>query len=288
MARSPFSGAETTRIWGRKDGRAIFECPDTGAVFFDRAEIRREDYQEYYPYLAAFDAERFAWELRIRRRKYERQLELMEAHAPGRRLLDIGAGPGYLVRVALDRGWDAKGVELAEEAKRHGRRVYGVTYVELDDIEDGSLDVVTCHHVLEHLMEPAAFLDRVHRALKPGGLAVFHVPHQRPLTFAVRDRLCQLAAGGRADTFCCLYGDIHITGFTERSLARLVERHGYSRIFTQSADMWSKFYDPFFFGNYVRDRAWGTLVRKAVRHAIENAGVPFGLGDWVIGYFRRI
>ncbi len=41
MARSPFSGAETTRIWGRKDGRAIFECPDTGAVFFDRAEAAK-------------------------------------------------------------------------------------------------------------------------------------------------------------------------------------------------------------------------------------------------------
>jgi len=51
-ARSPFSGVITTSIWGNKNGRAIFECPITGAVFFDRAQIEGVSYQDYYWYLS--------------------------------------------------------------------------------------------------------------------------------------------------------------------------------------------------------------------------------------------
>ncbi len=135
MARSPFSGTDATRVWGRKGGALIYQCPVTCAVFFDRDGMTRNDYQDFYPYLKFFDEPRFAWELQIRRRRYERQLDLMSRFAPGRRLLDIGAGPGYLVRVALDRGWDAVGVEIADEAVRCGRARFGVRYVRLEEIE---------------------------------------------------------------------------------------------------------------------------------------------------------
>lgn len=62
LVRSPFTGAETTSIWGRVEGRWIYECPDTGAIFFDRDMITEEDYQNYgaYPHLETFDEERIA------------------------------------------------------------------------------------------------------------------------------------------------------------------------------------------------------------------------------------
>jgi len=237
--------------------------------------------------ISRFDEDRFAWELSIRHKKFMCQLDLISRYSSGRRLLDIGAGPGYFVKVALDQGWSAEAIEISQEAVRHGRRIFGVQYVTLEGIEDSSLDVVTCHHVLEHLTEPASFLEVLWRKLKPGGLLVFHVPHQQPLTFAVRNGFRRLIAGGRAETFCSLYGDVHITGFTERSLKRFVERQGFATQFTHTVGMWSMFYDPFFLGNFIRDRAWGAMVRKAVRHLIETIGIPFGLGDWVVGYFRK-
>ena len=287
MARSPFSGASTTLVWGRKDGRAIYRCPDTGAGFFDREELRRNDYEDFYPYLKLFDTARFDWELRIRRRHYERQLELMRRYVPGTRLLDVGAGPGYLMRVALDQGWDAAGVEIAQEAVRCGREQFGVRYVRLEEMEDGSLDAVTCHHVLEHLAEPVRFPDLVHRKLLPGGLLVLHVPHQQPLTLLVRDRLRRIAQGASAETFCSLYGDIHITGFTGSSLRSVLERCSFRTQFVRTAGMWSMFYDPFFFRSYVEDRAWIAMARKFARGVLDHAGTPIGLGDWVVGYFSR-
>ena len=287
MARSPFTGTNSTLVWGRKDGRAIYRCPDTDAVFFDRDELGKNDYQDFYPYLKLFDTARFDWELRIRRRHYERQLELMRRFVSGTRLLDVGAGPGYLVRVALDQGWDAAGVEVAQEAVRCGQEQFGVRYVRLEEVADGSLDAITCHHVLEHLAEPMPFLELVHRKLRPGGLFVLHVPHQQPLTFVVRDRLRRLAQRGNAETFCSLYGDIHVTGFTGQSLRSVLERCSYRTQFIRTAGMWSMFYDPFFFRSYVKDRAWTAMTCKFARSVLDNAGNTIGLGDWVVGYFAR-
>ncbi len=288
-AQSPFSNATSSRVWGKKDGRVIYQCPDTGAIFYDRDEIEHEDYQDYYPYLKGFDAERFEWEVRIRRPKFKKQLALMRRYVSGDRprLLDVGAGPGYLVRVAQEEGWDVTGAEISAEAVRHGEHQYGASYIALDEVEDESLDALTCHHVLEHIDEPIAFLETFYRKLKPGGLLVLHVPHQQPLTFALRDKIKQLTSGGEAETVCKLYGDIHLSGFTEDSLRAVVERCGFETHFTKTPGMWSKYYDPFFFRGLAQEGRWGFIARKVVRQGLEKLGEPFGMGDWVVGYFHK-
>jgi len=47
---------------------------------------------------------------------------------------------------------------------------------------DGSMDAVTCMHVVEHLRDPAPLLRETARVLKPGGRAYFETPHPRSLT----------------------------------------------------------------------------------------------------------
>lgn len=274
-----------TKSVGSRGGKPIYRCPDTGALFFDRATLEPESYQDYYPYLRNFDARRFDWELRIRRRRYRRQLRQMERYATGRILLDVGAGPGYLCRIAEEEGWTATGVEISEEAAGYARRVFGVACQQLDDVPDGSVDAITCHHVLEHIREPVVFLRTLRRKLRPNGLLVLHVPHQQPLSFLIRDRLRQMR-GAAGDMYCTLYGNIHLSGFTLESLPNLVERAGFATYFVRSAGMWSMYYDPVFTMNYVRSRAWKTLVKKVVRGAVDKAGDLFGAGDWVIGYFH--
>lgn len=50
----------------------------------------------------------------------------------------------------------------------------------IDDLEGfgGSADVAVCHHVLEHMLNPAEGLSRVYNALRPGGLALIFVPYE--------------------------------------------------------------------------------------------------------------
>ena len=273
-------------MWGERDGRLIFRCPDTGALFIDRAALGEETYQQYYQYLADFDSRRFDWELRIRRKKIQRQLRLMEHLAPGKRIADVGAGPGYLCRIAALEGWSPVGIEISAEAVRHGEEQFGVRYTKLEEIPDESLDVISCQHVLEHVAKPVEFLQALRRKLASSGLLVLHVPHEQPLTFFLRERLSRLLRRHR-DTYCTLYGDIHVSGFSPESLARVVEGQGFKAQFIRTAGMWSRYYDPFFAREYVRRGQWLALMRKGIRSAVELLGNPVGKGDWIVGYFVK-
>ena len=211
----PSCRAQGQRHWGRRDGHDMWACTECGLVYFPRPIVQTYDYQDYYPYLRGFDEPRIKWELAVRRSKYVGQLKIIRRNAPqASTLLDVGAGPGYFTRVANECGFSARGVEPSLEARRAGRDHYGVSYVELDEVQDDSIDVLTCHHVLEHVEWPQDFLALLRRKLKKGGLLVLHVPNQQPMSF----RLRQILSGGRGDTHCSLYYPIHVNGFTSRSL----------------------------------------------------------------------
>jgi SAM-dependent methyltransferase len=257
-------------------------------LFFARPIGSGYDYQDYYPYLADFDRARFEWEIGIRRPKLVRQLALIRHMTPqAMTLLDVGAGPGYLCAVAKEQGFEALGIEPSSAARLAGEREFSVAYTELDEVSNGSMDVITCHHVLEHIEWPAKFLLSLRAKLRPGGLLVLHVPHQQPLSFLLRERVRR----GQPDTFCTLYYPIHINGFTTRSLGNLVERASFRVVCLTNASMWSMHYDPFFLANYFRNgqsHALGAVkvARHIARCAVDVLGNAFGRGDWVIGHFR--
>jgi SAM-dependent methyltransferase len=60
-------------------------------------------------------------------------------------------------------------------------RSEGTTYVgdiqDMDIIEDASYDLAICLEVLEHVPSPPSAVQEILRILKPGGVAVFSVPH---------------------------------------------------------------------------------------------------------------
>jgi SAM-dependent methyltransferase len=273
--------ATTSRSWGFKTAQEIFECTSCGLVFFDRELFKVHDYENYYDYTDDWDAERVTWEVKIRRRALKRQLKRL-----GRKLLDIGAGPGYLCHVAAALGWQAKGVELSEKALRIGRQFLDVDYVQLDEIQDQSLDVIVCYHILEHMEQPQGFLTKIHAKLKPNGVVAVHVPHREPLSFAIRNRLARLKQDP-AEKHCQLYLPEHISGFTQTSLVNALRIGGFQPLMVKTCAMWSTYYDPFFLRNFLDRHDYVGLVKHGVRSVIDNIGVALGKGDWVVGHFRK-
>lgn len=271
----------------------MLRCGDCGVVFFRRPIEEPTDYQDYYPYLDEFDAGRFAWELAIRRHKYEVQLRAIRRLSPdARRLLDVGAGPGYLCKVAVEQGWTAIGVEPSVQAVDAGKREFGVVYATLESVPNASQDAIACHHVLEHVEQPSEFLRTLRDKLAPGGILVIQVPHREPLTFMAKNGLRR--ARGAKERSCQLYYPEHITGFDKHSLERALRPHGFDCIAVRCASMWSSFYDPFFLRNYfvgadgrrVQRVDYRGLAQKLVKGAAENVGNLVGRGDWLVGHFR--
>jgi SAM-dependent methyltransferase len=281
-ARCPVCVDAATAPWGSRNGQPIFECASCGLTFFDLARVTTHDYRDYYRYTEGWSETDIAYEVEVRRRRTVRQLRRLASLVPGRRLLDIGAGPGYFCRIALDEGWDAAGVEISARAVEIGRDRLGVTYVDLEAVPAASVDVVCCRHVVEHVTDPLGLLGALRRVLKPGGVLVVHAPHQEPLSFLVRNRLLR-----RPDTLCALYLPDHVLGFTTSSLSQVAKRAGFDTLSVEATGKWSAYSDPFFLRHHLRQHTYLTLSRHVARQLVDSVGAWLGRGDWVVGHFRK-
>ncbi|MGH1358792.1 MAG: class I SAM-dependent methyltransferase [Burkholderiaceae bacterium] len=95
-------------------------------------------------------------------------------------LLDIGAGGGEFVFLAGMAGFTARGVEPNEAYGQFARQNYEIDITTAGiDILDGEpcADIVSMFHVLEHLQDPLDAVERIHQALRPGGIAFIEVPN---------------------------------------------------------------------------------------------------------------
>lgn len=106
----------------------------------------------------------------------------------GKRLGDFGCGyDARFVRSVLDELESAVlvDVSLAPALVSHPRvmAIQERLPDALDEIGDGSLDVVLCISVLEHLADPLDSLRAFHRVLRPGGVGLFNVPTWRGKRF---------------------------------------------------------------------------------------------------------
>ncbi len=133
-------------------------------------------------------------------------------------LLDVGAGAGFLVRAALERGWEAMGIELSRPSREHIRaRVAAPLYdVEIQEapIANGTVGAVTLSHSLEHVRDPVGTLRRVREVLRPGGLVFVAVPNWRAGTRVVLDGQISWVA------------PCHVSYFDRGSLARAFRAAG--------------------------------------------------------------
>lgn len=127
------------------------------------------------------------------------------------RLVDVGSGTGRILERLSRLAEAAVGVEVEGSAVSLARaRGLDVRSAPADALpfEDGSVDLVTCFDVLEHLDDDVAAVREVHRILRPGGAFVFSVPayswlwsrhddaHQHRRRYTERTLRATVAAGG--------------------------------------------------------------------------------------------
>jgi SAM-dependent methyltransferase len=92
-------------------------------------------------------------------------------------LLDIGCG-AQIYRGLIPPTVRYRGIDTTDARAHFGYEVPDTQYFAGDDwgVEDNGFDVALCTEVLEHIVDPPAFLARAHRCLRPGGRLVMTVP----------------------------------------------------------------------------------------------------------------
>jgi 2-polyprenyl-3-methyl-5-hydroxy-6-metoxy-1,4-benzoquinol methylase len=97
-------------------------------------------------------------------------------------LLDVGCGDGGFMRRVERLGWRAVGLELDPKACAvASARKLNVTRGAVPDtgLPAQSFDVITLHHVIEHVHDPRAVLHELFRLAKPNGRIILTTPNRR-------------------------------------------------------------------------------------------------------------
>ena len=99
---------------------------------------------------------------------------------PGR-LFDAGCGDGQFLDRMAKHGWQGEGVDFDAAAVESGRKKYGLNLAvgdfQTSRIEEGKYDAVTMSHVIEHVTDPIASLEKCGRMLRPEGRLVVSTPN---------------------------------------------------------------------------------------------------------------
>jgi 2-polyprenyl-3-methyl-5-hydroxy-6-metoxy-1,4-benzoquinol methylase len=113
---------------------------------------------------------------------FKRRIQCLIKLNPQRgRLLDIGAGLGVFLKLALQNGWQATGIEPQPSAAGYCQKHLGIKpyvgFIEEVKLKPQSFDVVTIWDVWEHVHAPLAFIDRCIALLAPNGILALSIPN---------------------------------------------------------------------------------------------------------------
>jgi SAM-dependent methyltransferase len=181
----PACGASGGHRFDIGDGKGLQRCPQCDTVSALDYADPDEVYVDGYMFGEAGDFGLDVRDPQFQRyliRVAHRRIRIIERATGLRRAtwLDVGSGTGEVLLAARERGWRGQGVEPERTAAEMARgRGLEVTISRLEDsgVPEGSFDVVSAFHVLEHMPDSRAFLRTLARWARPGGFVVIEVPN---------------------------------------------------------------------------------------------------------------
>ena len=118
--------------------------------------------------------------------RFNRELKLFRAHCQGGSVLDVGCSSGgflYQLNNRFPGEYKILGTDVSTKPLDHAAKM-GVPVVHgefLSQSFDERFDAVTFWAVMEHLLDPKAFLKKAVSVLKPGGLCFILTPNMDSL-----------------------------------------------------------------------------------------------------------
>ena len=193
-------------------------------VYFRNPRPTQAEIARSYDTGGTFDA--WQEEETSRAAMWERRVSLVRRFQARGRLLDVGTGDGHFLETARTTGFEVTGTEVSVAGASYARaRGFDIHLGQVTDLAlpSASFDVATIWHVLEHVPDPRAVLQKVHSLLRPGGTLVVAVPNEE--NYFIRRRFGMV----KASPFASLQfgGEIHLTYFRPNTLRSALRTAGF-------------------------------------------------------------
>jgi SAM-dependent methyltransferase len=268
-------------LWADRGDIALFRCGRCGFVSGEPHEkLSAENrYHTYYSGVPPSPPDA----------RYGQWLAKAEGLVGRGRLLEVGAGSGGFVRVALARGWKVDATEVSESGLQ-ALRATGATVFAGDlaagSYGDAQFDLVVSLEVIEHLPAPLDHVREMWRVTRPGGLLVLTTPNFNGLSrryLGIRWRVIDPE---------------HLGYFTPLTLLRLLRDVGYKsvRVRSRSLDVlsWRRSSGPGGVARFdphasarLRDTVEGSRGLRFGKKVVNAALQVTGLGDSLFAWARR-
>lgn len=196
----------------------VVKCRNCQIIYVDD----NSDQKEISPYYEAATDPVYLEEQEARRQTFEKYLcNLAKHHAKGR-VLDIGTNTGLFVKLAMDHGWNATGLEPNRWAVEFAKKTYGLDLINRPFTQKlfkpETFDAVTMWDVIEHFTDPVSEIKKIYSCLKPGGVLAFSTVDPESL-------LARLMG-----TRWSWYMEMHRVFFTREAAKHYLEKAGFKKV----------------------------------------------------------
>ncbi len=210
-----------------KFGRSIIRCQKCGLVYAfpqpsdQELQARYESPLFFNEYLKSFQATPEGYDPLLIEKHFRIFLDLIgKIYFPGSKLLDIGCGPGFFLKAAIEGGWRGEGLEISNQVADYAEKIVKVP-VYLGSLEalflpPESYDLITMLDLLEHLSHPLETLQAAYRVLKKGGYLFACTPDFHSLNRLILGKAWAVLSPAE-----------HLFYFTHKSLVRLFQSAGF-------------------------------------------------------------
>ena len=152
-------------------------------------------------------------------------------------LLDIGCGKGHLIQQAKKHGWNCSGYDVDCTSVEYFSKKLDVKMFcgvfEQINWQPNSYDVVSMHHVLEHLKNPVNYLKIINSILVEGGILFIVIPNIKSLSSILKFRLEKL--GIRKKNIAKYYDTSHhLFWYEPKTLSNILTKQGYKILHLRS------------------------------------------------------
>lgn len=200
--------------------------------------------------------------------------------SPPGRMLDIGAGKGHLLSVAKERGWSPIGYDVDCVTTKKTSRKTGIE-ISCGDFtkinwENRGYDLITMHHVIEHLKSPLPYLRIIHASLQDKGVLFLALPNIHSLSS--RAKFCLEKLGVRRRRVGAYYDTgHHLWYYTPHTLANLLSRFGFEVIHLRSGHQArpnQSRLERAFMRRFTERMIWKSTFLVLARKKLEKQGAP--------------
>ena len=184
------------------------------------------------------------------------------------KILDIGCGVGDFLHTVEQHGWEGTGVEPSEEAKAIAKKRIKAQLLsseEQENLTEGSFDVITMWHVLEHVDALRWQIQQLYRLCKPGGRIIIALPNYKSY-----DGQYYKAAWAAYDV------PRHLNHFNEETIIKIFEESHLKHIKTEKL-FWDAYYISYMSEKYLQHSL--PLLRGAIKGMISNCKARKS-GEW--------